>query len=683
MNVISEITCPGLKLNTLNSKSLNTYLRTTDEITNGITYLVIDSTNILGDLNIVKEFRTTFSKLQSEAVTKNKTNTVTFRGLKNFNKLRTSKLISQNLNDVEDKEIIFKSRDYKTLNITGKKIINSLRVKQSVNIINGFDVDFINDKSLADAGLSYQTKFTTVYLDKPLVSADLIIDILNGQHFSDVLNFVDDDLNFHTTLIINGNVNFSKSLRVKEINSIHWNEFRSGIIDKSSYDAVQVHGQKSFKNIVEMDFVERLSHINEIRLRDLFKNILLKDRTQIVTGSWSFGKAKFRDIRTAHLNHIQIDTVIDRRENVVINSDFYVEIGNIFRNVQGDFVYDFDSLFQKIKFIDQQYFSVVRVLEHAEWPSHIGNETAIDYLNKYGVRKDAEQVITGKVILVKPLINSAYTTKSIFKDFDFEYIAKDCLYKSSAETQYVTAQTIFTRPIQIDTVKAFSGVETSNINGINILQFNNTTYRKNGEFSAIEGNMKFNLPIIVEHLVLTNGKIDEVSVDNFYCYNSTSVLPPVTISDLQVIDKLSTLSVQYYDFEEFFQKRITKRRKSYDLTGQPFFLSLKVAKNINIKSLNNINIDDIIWKSSKQLQNINGAKKILGDFNIEGPSSIHMLNKQDVIEKAKESVVLANNYDFQVIKHIIFIVFLYELQNAIHLSPLQAILYKIVTIVVN
>lgn len=649
MNFKSEITCPGLKLNALNSKNLNTYIRTTDESTNGITYFVMNSTNIFGDLNIVKGFQTNFSKLQSEAVTKNTTNTVTFRGLKNFHELKTSKLVSQNLNDIEDKEFIFKSTDYKALNITGKKVIKSLGVQQSVNVINGFDIDFINNKSLADAGLSYQTKFTTVYLDKPLISSDLIIDTFNGQHFSDVLNFVDDDLNFHTTLVINGNVQFFKSLRVKEINGIHWNEFRREIVDKSSYESVQVHGHKSFKNIVEMDFVERLSHINEIRLRDLFKNILLKDRTQIITGSWSFGSAKFRNIKTAHLNHIQIDTVIDRRENVVIKSDFYVEIGNIFKNVKGDFDYDFDSLFQKVKFVDQQYFSVVRVLEHAEWPSQVGNETAIDYLNKYGVRKDAEQVITGKVILVKPLINSAYTTKSIFKDFDFEYIAKDCLYKSSAETQYVTAQTIFTRPIQIDTAKALLGVETSNINGINILQFNNTTYRKNGEFSTIEGNIKFNLPIIVDHLLLANGKIDEVSVDNFYCYNSTSVVPPITISDIRVIDKLSTLSVQYYEFEEFFQKRITKRTKNYDLTGQPFFLSLKVAKNINLKSLNNINIDDIIWKSSKQSQNINGAKKILGNFNIEGPSSIHTLNGQDVIEKAKESVLLGNNYDFQVI----------------------------------
>lgn len=615
--------------------------------------MVINSTNISGDLKNLKGFPTALSKLKTKAVQKDSTDAVKLRGFKKFNILQTSKLLTQMLNDINDAEFIFKSDDFKNITITGKKIIKSLNIQKLVNVTDAFDIDFINNRSLADAGLSYQKKFSTIILDKPLICTDLIIDTLNGQHFSDVLNFVDDDLNFHTTLVVNGNVNFTKNVKVNQVNGIHWNGFREKIIDKNCFEAVEVRGKKSFKNIVEMEFVERLSHINEINLRDLFENILLKDRQQIITGSWNFGRAKFQYIRTPHLNHILIDTVIDRREDNVIKSDFYIKTCNVNHNIEGDFDYDFDSLFQKVKFIDQQDFRVVRVLDHAQWPSYTGNETAIDYLNKYGVRKDAEQVITGKVVLVKPLINSAYTTKSIFKDFDFEYIAKDCLYKSSVETQYVTAQTVFTRPIQIDTLKAVNGLETSFINGVNILQFNGTTYRKNENLPVIEGNIKFSLPVIIDHLILENGKIDGVPIDNFYCYNETNRVPPLSISDLQVIDKLSTLTVNYVEFDYFLETRITKkRRKTQELIGQPTFLRLRVAKNMNVKSLNDINIDDIILKTLNQLQNIKGAKKIYGNLTLVGPSSIHNINGQDIIEKAKKSVLLNYNYNFQVIYNI-------------------------------
>ncbi|KAL5289909.1 hypothetical protein ACFFRR_009735, partial [Megaselia abdita] len=647
LNFGYEITCPGLNSKLINSKDISTYLQTSDESTNGVTYMVFNSTNIFGDVNILKEFQTNFSKLKLKAVGKLFIDTVKFGGVKKFHRLQASKILSQHLNDIKDREFIFKGNYLKNITFAGKKNMKLLTVQKSVNIMNGFYIDFINNRSLADAGLSYQKKFSVVSLDKPLISTDLIINTLNGEHFSNIMHFVDDDLNFNTTLVVAANVDFSRNLKVNKINTIQWNEYRNKIVEKNIFEVIDIHDRKSFKNIVEIEFVDRLIYINEINLRDLFENIMLKDRAQIVTTSWNFGNAKFVDINTTHLNHIQINDIIDRRGNAVINSNFYVEMGNINHNVKGDFEYDFDSLFQKVKFIDQQNFRVVRVLDHAKWSSIIGNETVIDYLNKYGVRKDAEQVITGKVVLVKPLINSAFTTKSIFKDFDFEYIAKDCLYKKSVETQYVTAKTIFTRPIQIDTVNAFRGLEASYINRMNIQQFNETAYRKNENVPTIKGFIKFNLPIIVDHLFLENGKLDGVSIANLYCFNSTKLVPPVSISDLHVINSLSTSIVIDYNFNDFFERRITKRRNNHDLTGHPSFLDLKVARNIQVKSLNKINVDDVIWKTTKKLQNIKGSKRIFGNLTMEGPSSINKLNERDFMEKAKASVLLKNNYNLQ------------------------------------
>lgn len=633
---------------TLNSKTIVSYLQT-NSTSIGDTYMVINSTSILGNLEMAIGFRSFLYKLTSEAVSRNSAEIIKFRRRKKFHRIKAMKLSTQNLNSIDKIDFMFATDFFKNITISGKKNLKFLKVHKAVNIVDVLDIDFINNRSLADAGLSYQKKFKYVTLDKPLISKDIVVDLLNGKHFSNILDFVDQNLNLHTKLIFTGDATFKNSLKVENINKFNWNWFREKIVDKTIYKKQIIRGHKIFKNIVEMEKVNNLQIINNINLKDLFHNILLKDRSQIITGYWSFGKVNFRDTIMNHINYIEMGNLIDRRKSVKIISDLYVEICDVSKYVNGVFLYDFENLFNKIKNVNQHKFNEVTILDHAQWPTKFGNETSIDYLNKYGVRKDAEQVITGKVVLMKPLINSAFTKNKIFKDFDFEYIAKDCLYKSSIEPQYITAETVFTRPIQMDSVKTVNTLKTKFINNIDMNKFNSSTFRIHGESTVIQGKKQFKKFIFIKDLVLQHSKIDGIDVNNLYCYLNKTPVPSISIGNVKVYNSLEKLSVNNNEFESFLSKRIVKRGRNQELLGQPTFLQLNVAKNINLKSINNINIDDIIIISSKNLQNLKGNKKIYGSLFIMGPSTVHNLNNKSLIEKTKSSVILKNNYKFQVI----------------------------------
>ena len=155
-------------------------------------------------------------------------------------------------------------------------------------------------------------------------------------------------------------------------------------------------------------------------------------------------------------------------------------------------------------------------------------------------------------------------------------------------------------------------------------------YRKNDKIAVIKGKLTFEKPVVIENLSVQ--AIDDVPVENFYCFNGTNVVPPISIGHMHIENSLHVDTINGHNFDDFMEKRLVKKgRPNQVLTGHPTFSNIRVVKNFNVRSINNIDIEDIVFKNSKKLQEIRGEKKIAGNLTIIGPTVFDSVNGVDIL----------------------------------------------------
>ncbi|KAH8245156.1 hypothetical protein KR032_005554 [Drosophila birchii] len=614
-------------------------------------HIIFMNASVQGDI-LCRDYSSRLAELSWEAVRHGQESNIT--GHKRFQApLIVQNLQSQQINGMPVSELVLKSNPVQ--NFQGLKrfdrlvVANELHVQQHLNVsrLNGLPLEQLlgHDLSLKRLELTDTPHLKMLHFRR-----------LNGLPFDELLSKISEGdghslLLLRKQLLIEGSVRFEKPLQLQTINGIEWDKYLGRLVRPDAN--AELGGRKAFLAGIELNDALHTPRINNLDLNSLLDNTLLRMTPQEIGGAYTFGHMAATNVDVSVVNGVPRDEFIDTRKDVQLRGDLYVQQLTINGSLKCPSMGSqpgfglLDNLEQRVELVKQLPWRNLIVTGDALWDANAVAEehSQLHYLRQHAVRKEGNQSITGHVLLRAPHLKRLQSKQPLPADLNLSDVAEDALLRwtGSNESQVITANHKLMGPIGAGTLHLAKDAYFGEVNGIDIQRLNASLYRlSSGE--AIAANLHFVQPPTIGRLQLERPEVNGAPLGDIFQQGTGQSWPRVRFRQLHVNQSLSLDSVNEMSVDYFLQHRIPLNGAALEVFGSLTFDQLQLGKPL-LRTINGIPLDSLVFKHSRQVQSISGAKTFHGGVQFTGPGHVMNLNGRDLSESYRGSIFRDRDYN--------------------------------------
>ncbi|XP_054742436.1 uncharacterized protein LOC129247352 isoform X1 [Anastrepha obliqua] len=643
----AKVTSPQLSSNYLNGHPTTEHMLTTGLPPLEMPLLLIfQQAKVDGDI-ICETYETRLLELSTDAVRHGESANIT--GSKFFQApLVVDHLTTKKLNDLPVNELVLKSQLREEFRFYGNKSFDKLVVNRNTYVEHCLNGTYFNKTPS-------QRDYYFKHLEMPyqLEASNIVLHKINGislDQIFDNLSVEDEQLVLHKNLLVKGNAQFVKHLQVVKINDVWWTDYVGNLV-RFNENAI-VNGTTRFLQGLTVKNAIQTPLINTDNMGEIFSNVLLKSKSQRITGKYLFGSLRLTNLDVSVINDIPTDTFIDTRtKELDLHGDLVVPKLTVHGDLSGNFVspFPFTALNKQLQQLTQRRWRNLVVLGNAYWKECLASKTAkqyelLKYLYRHAVRRSGDQVISGTVYMTQPLIGRMRTSSIFPSGVDLNYIARDCLLKNTTAPQTIIGSKLFHKSIHLQRALVAGPLRITTLNAIDVQRFHASLYRLSSGM-PIGGPLYFKIPPIVGQLVVY-GLVNGMPTAQIYT-TSNSLLPPVKMHSLVIDNDLLLAHINGKSFDCLLNNRIKLDGEPQEVDGFLTFENLVLNNETLLQSINGIPVDNLVYKKSDHVQVISGSKVIDGSLLFNGPSHVATLNGQNLAELYKETIFTIGNYHFE------------------------------------
>ncbi|EDX02442.2 uncharacterized protein LOC6525499 [Drosophila yakuba] len=608
-------------------------------------HLIFMNATIQGDV-ICRDYSSRLAEIAKDAVRHGEVANIT--GHKHFQAPLTVQALQTNeINGVPVSQLVLKSNTAQ--NFTGTKTFARVVVANDIHVHDHLNASHLNGLPLQQL-LGHDISLQRLELTETPHLENLNFRRLNGLPFDELLSKISEDgeqpLLLHKQLLIEGNVRFEKALQVQSINGIQWDEYLGRLVRSDSN--AEIRGQKTFMADVQINDALRTPHINNMDLSSLLDNTLLRTTPQQISGSYTFDRMMATNVDVNRINGVPKEEFIDTRKDVELKGDLYLKQLNINGSLKCPLVHEavFKDLEQRVEQVQQLPWRNLIVTGDALWDGEEQTQSQLDYLRQHAVRRDGNQTIAGHVLLKAPYLMNIQSKQPLPVELNFTHLAEDALLRRSPtnETQVITAPQELLGSVTAHTLHLEKDAHFGLINGIDIRRFNASLYRlSSGE--AIAADLHFLQAPKIGKLQLDYPEVNGAPIESIFQQGKGQSWPPVTFKNLLVEQDLNLKSVNNMNLDYLLQNRIPLKGDALEVFGSLTFQHLQLGGKPLLRSINGIQLDNLVFRHSNRTQSITGAKTFRGGVAFTGPGHVMNLNGRELSESFRGSIFRNRDYN--------------------------------------
>ncbi|XP_042894169.1 uncharacterized protein LOC122267999 [Penaeus japonicus] len=533
---------------------------------------------------------------------------------------------------------------------TSLKLSNSNLVVQSLNGLNvenaKADLVLVNE----DASIAGSLKFTSSVSAKSLDVSGTVDNVDMGDLVSRSLKKNSATAQSVSGAIsVNKGVDFGQNPSLGVVNGKDWTTHLAKVVPVN-YNGV-ISGRKTFSQPLSISGNFNPTTLNGFDVAQLASRILTKGTNQNVAGKYTING----DITANNVVADQIDGVLASNlllmdessvvagtvsfaDNLVVG-DLTSESGildgcnlvqlnqtTVWRNVNGDVEMPFtlnvgNLLVEKDATVNDAFQA-----------GTVSKTDVFHFLDSL-VLKSTDQQISGEVEFLTDLSVSTLVTDTM------DNVEVDKLYDTTVmdnEDSVINCDVTFTKLLTINQLKTNTmyglGAQGILVDTINVTDVNEHAVHLTGGPYLITGDKTFNNGIGTGKLSVV-GSLDGVPVDDLVVLSNhkrhadnLSFKAPIQIKgDLQV-DGL----VDNVDLEQLLSDRI-KLDASETLSSSTTFGGMKVEGNLLVETIDDVKVSEIVFKSGRANQVIEGDKTFSGGLHVVGEVQSPVINGVDIL----------------------------------------------------
>ena len=647
------MTAPSLETNYLNDHRTEQHMLVNNTTGNNSKPLLVVFMNsqVQGDV-ICQDYKSKISEI-NENIIRRGDKFVNLTGIKKFeNLIEVNELRVSLLNHMPVSDLIFKSllNDEQPLKFRDGKSFLKIRVKNPAFIMKELKASYLNNLPLEDL-LNNDYYMDRLQLPYLVETSNIVFHKINGIPFDEFfkkINVKDERLVLHKDLIVEGNVHFVEPLELSHINNINWNVYVKNLVRINENAAIE--GDVHFNNDVTITKDFDSLDLNGSDLEKILKNLLMKSKPQLITGLYHFDNINVTNMDVLNINNVDVKEFIDLTQNLTeFKGDIIVEHINIEGNLQSRIneYENYNYLKQQVERLSLKPWKNIYVLNNASWPVTLNDNSEnelLKYFYKTAVKSNQNQIITGNVRLSKPLITKMQTRLQFPPIVNIDFIQRDGLLKNSSIPQFIKGKKVFLKTLHTEELQSKAHINANFLNNIDILRLNQSLFRLTSQL-PLQGPLKFLKPLTIQQLHI-NGLINGLNSSRIYQIGSDGILPKINIKELFIDNQLKIKNINDMNFDYFLDNRVTLKGPALEHFGILTFENLVIEKEALMQSINNITIDNLIFKHSDYLQTITGHKTVEKSIELAGPAHVMRINDKDLMELYRTSLIVDRNYQF-------------------------------------
>ncbi|XP_017061547.1 uncharacterized protein LOC108101642 [Drosophila ficusphila] len=534
-------------------------------------------------------------------------------------------------------------------NFNGTKSFARLVVADELRAHNHINVSRLTGlplQQLLSSGLSLQRLELT---GKPDLKA-LYFGRLNGLLFDDLLSKASEGnkqpLLLHKQLLINGNVRFQRPLQLQSVNGLQWQEYQSRLIGPGTN--AELRGKKTFMENVQLNKDLNTPHINNVDISFVLENTLLRKTPQKVSGPYTFRKLVAVNVNVSRLNGASKKLFIDTRKEIELKGNLYMKQLNINGKLKcplGNKTY-LSELKQRMERVQQHPWLNLLVTGDALWNSEEQPQSHLAYLRQHAVRKTGNQSIAGHVLLERSHLKNLQAKQSLPVELNFTHLAEDALLRFSpaSEGQVILALQELLGSVKAKSLHLERDALFGLINGINIGRLNSSLYSVSTA-EPVAAKLHFYQAPKIRRLQIGNSKVNGAPVEYIHQQVKGQSWAGAQFQQILVEQNLSLANVNEMSLDYFLQHRIPLRGAALEVFGSLSFEQLQLGGQPLLRSINGIQLENLVVRYSHHAQSISGAKTFHGGVRLTGPGHVMYINSRDLSESYRATIFRNRNYN--------------------------------------
>ncbi|TMW50585.1 hypothetical protein DOY81_004320 [Sarcophaga bullata] len=648
----TQVTAPSLETNYLNNHRTEQHMLVNTTGNNNKPLLVVFmNSQVQGDV-ICRDYKSKISEINENIIHRGD-KFVNLTGIKKFESLlEVNELSVSNLNHIPVRDLLFKTllNDKPALKFRDRKSFLKIEVKKPAFVMKELKASYLNNLPLEDLFNNdyYMDRLQLPYL---LETSNIVFHKINGIPFDEFfrkINVKDERLVLHKDLIVEGNVHFVEPLGLSHINNINWKVYVENLVRINENAAIE--GDVHFNSDVTITKDFESLDLNGSDLEKILKNLLMKSKPQLITGLYHFDNINVTNMDVLKINNVDVKEFIDLRQNLTeFKGNVIVEHLNIEGNLQSH-TNEYENYYylkEQVERLSLRPWKNIYILNNARWPVTLNDNSQqelLKYFYKTAVKSHQNQIITGNVRLYKPLIKKMQTRLQFPPNVDIDFIQRDGLLKNSSIPQFVKGKKVFQKPLHTEELQTKTRINANFLNNIDILRLNQSLFRLSSHL-PLQGPLKFLKHPTIQQLHV-NGLINGLNSSLIYQIGSHGIVPRINIKELFIDNKLKIKNINDMNFDYFLDNRVTLKGPALEHFGILTFENLVIEKEALMQSINNITIDNLIFKHSDYLQTITGHKTVEKFLELAGPAHVTRINDKDLMELYRTSLIVDRNYQF-------------------------------------
>nr|APA05127.1 polephole-like protein [Penaeus vannamei] len=452
------------------------------------------------------------------------------------------------------------------------------------------------------------------------------------------------------SITVNKGVNLDLSPSLDTVNGKHWSTHLSKVVPQN-YNGV-IRGRKTFTKPVSISGNFNPTTINGFDVAQLSDRILTKSTNQNVASKYTIDG----DVMATNVVAAQIDGVlasnlllldetsivsgtVDFADNLLVadvTSDsgildgcnlLQLNASTIWRDGNGDVVIPYNMGVKNLLVKGD-------VIANAAVKAGTGQMDIFHFLDTI-VTKSSNQDISGTVEFVTKVSVTDLQATTI-DGVDVNILYDDTVMDN--EDSVIDCNTDFTRLLMVGNAKVKtslhgSGAQGVLINNMNVTDVDVHAVHLTGGPYLITGDKIFNSGLNVEKLNI-DGSLDGVVVNNLvvlskYDRRADELVfkAPISIrGDLKVDGLLDNVNL-----EQLLSDRI-KLDTTEALSSSTTFEGMKVEGDLLVEVINGIKLSDIVFKSGRVQQDIEGVKTFSGGLHVVGEMEAPVVNGVNILD---------------------------------------------------
>ncbi|XP_063609338.1 uncharacterized protein LOC134783408 [Penaeus indicus] len=552
-----------------------------------------------------------------------------------------------------------------SLNFIDKTTATSLQLSSAditVQSLNGMNVQAAAEDLVLvneDASLAGPLKFTSSTTATNLHVSGLVDGV-------DVSDLVDRSLKKTSatpqavtgTITVNKEVHFDQSPSLATVNGKDWTTHLDKVVPQHYNGAIG--GKKTFTKPVSISSNFNPTTINGFSVAPLTDRILTKSTSQVVGSKYTIsGEVVATNVVAAEIDGVlasnlllkdessSVAGIVDFAENLIVadvTSDSGVLDGcnlvqlntsTIWKNANEDVVIPFNMAVTNLLVKKE-------ATANAAVKAGTSNMDIFHFLDKL-VTKSSNQEISGTVEFVSDLSVNDLATNTI------DGTNVDSLYALTVmdnEASVINCNTDFTKLLTVGNLKVKtslhgSGVEGVLIDAMNVTDVNIHAVHLTGGPYLITGDKTFSSGLSVGELVISES-LAGVPVANLAVLSEnsgpimdTAFIPPTDLvfkapilikGDLEVKGLLDNVNL-----EQLLSDRI-KLDATETLSSSTKFDGVKVEGDLHVETIDGVLVSDIVFKSGRVQQEIEGVKTFTGGLHVVGETQAPVINGVNILD---------------------------------------------------